>query len=372
MIRKTLFWIHLAAGLLAALPLAAMALTGILLSFEHQIADVATRESRRVPSATGARLPLDTLVARSAGDRAAKVTAVVLHADPLRTVEVRMGKEATFRVDPWTGEVRENGKRVESTFAQIERLHRWLGSREIGGKITGVSVLLFLVLAASGLVLWWPRKLAALRHVVWPRLGLRAKARDWQWHNSVGVLALPLLVVLALTGTVMSWKWAEGLLYAAAGSEAPRRPEPTAPGREGAAKERDSRNVPVVDRKWQAWADTALAHAPRGWASAWVSAPQKPGSGASVNFRTPLEPVPSGGTVVLSSKGGFDSWKPAKNDLGTRWRFMVKPLHTGELFGWPGQLAMALASLGLLVLAWTGVALSWRRFFGRTRSSEPA
>ena len=63
MIRKTFFWIHLTAGLLSALPLAAMALTGILLSFEHQIADVATRESRRVPSATGTRLPLDTLVA---------------------------------------------------------------------------------------------------------------------------------------------------------------------------------------------------------------------------------------------------------------------------------------------------------------------
>ena len=362
MMRKTLFWIHLGAGLLAALPLAAMALTGILLSFEHQIVDVATRESRQVLSPSGARLPLDTLVARSAGDRAVKVTAVVLQADPLSTVEFRMGKESTLRVDPWTGEIKRQGTGIEAAFGRIERLHRWFGSREIGGKITGVSVLLCLLLACSGLVLWWPRKLAGLRHVVWPKRALRAKARDWQWHNAVGFLALPLLVVIALTGTVMSWKWAEGLLYAAAGSEAPRRAQQGPSGKDGAAKDRGAKEIPGIDKKWQSWMDTALAHAPQGWTSAWLSAPQKPGAGASVNFRTSLEGVPSGGTVAMDSKGAFEAWKPAKSDLATRLRFLVKPLHTGELFGWLGQLAMALASLGLLVLAWTGVALSWRRF----------
>lgn len=366
MMRKTLFWIHLGAGLLAAFPLVAMALTGILLSFEHQIVDVVTRESRQVLSPSGARLPLDTLVARSAGDRAAKVTAVVLQADPLRTVEVRMGKESTLRVDPWTGEIKRQGSGVESAFGWIERIHRWFGSREIGGKITGVSVLLCLLLACSGLVLWWPRKLVGLRHVVWPKWGLRAKARDWQWHNAVGFLALPLLVVIALTGTVMSWKWAEGLLYAAAGSEAPRRAQQGPPGKDGAAKDRGAKEIPVIDKTWQSWMDTALAHAPQGWTSAWVLAPQKPGAGASVNFRTSLEGVPSGGTVAMDSKGAFEAWKPAKSDLATRLRFLVKPLHTGELFGWAGQLAMALASAATLLLAWTGVALSWRRFFKRS------
>lgn len=363
MIRKSIFWIHLAVGLLSALPLAAMALTGILLSFERQIVDLATLESRRIPSPTGTRLPLDALVARAAGDRAGKVAAVVLHADPLSALEVRMGKEANLRVDPWTGETRSQGAAVEAAYGWIERIHRWFGSREIGGRITGVSVLLCLALSATGLVLWWPRKLAGLRQVVWPRLGLRARARDWQWHNAVGFLALPLLVVLASTGTVMSWKWAEGLLYAAAGSEAPRRPQRPASGKDGAAGIRDAKPASKVDRKWQAWMDTALAHAPRGWTSAWLSAPQKPGAGASVNFRTSLDPVPSGGTVAMTSEGGFDSWKPVRADPGTRLRFLAKPLHTGELLGWPGQLAMALASLGLLVLVWTGVASSWRRFW---------
>jgi uncharacterized iron-regulated membrane protein len=363
MIRKAFFWIHLVAGLLAAGPLFAMALTGVLLSFEHQIADYATRESRQVLSSVGPRLSLDTLVARSSRERAGKVTAVVLHADPLRTVEVRQGKESRLRVDPWTGEVKTQGASIEAAFGWVERIHRWFGSREIGGKITGVSVVLCLLLACTGLVIWWPRKLAGLRQVVWPKAGMRGKARDWQWHNSVGVLALPLLVVMALTGTVMSWKWAEALLYAVAGSEAPRRaPQVPGPKPEGIQERGAKGRSAPLNRNWQAWMDTALAHAPAGWTSAWLSAPQKPGSGPTVNFRTTLEAAPSGGTVAMSPTGGFEAWKPARNDLGTRMRFLVKPLHTGELFGWVGQLAMALASLGTLLLVWTGVALSWRRF----------
>lgn len=365
MIRKTFFWIHLGAGLLAALPLSAMAFTGILLSFERQIVEFATRESRQVLSPVGARLPLDTLVGRSAGERAAKVTVVVLRADPLRTVEVRQGKESTLRVDPWTGAVKGQGASIEAVFGWIERVHRWFGSREIGGKVTGVSVLLCLVLTGTGLLVWWPRKLAGLRQVAWPKRGMRGKARDWQWHNSVGILTLPLLLVLALTGTVMSWKWAEGLLYSAAGSQAPRR-QPQGPvGKGTGMRERGPEGKQMMDRKWQSWMDTALAHAPAGWTSAWLSAPPRPGAGPTVNFRTSLEAVPSGGSVAMTADGGFEAWKPAKVDPGTRLRSLVKPLHTGELVGWAGQLAMALASAGTLLLAWTGAALSWRRLAGR-------
>jgi uncharacterized iron-regulated membrane protein len=218
-----------------------MALTGILLSFEHQIVDFATRESRQVLSPQGARLSLDSLVARSAGERSGKVTAVVLYANPLRTVEVRQGKESNLRVDPWTGQVKSQGAAIEAAFGWVERIHRWFGSREIGGKITGISVLLCLLLTCTGLVIWWPRKLAGLRHVLWPKRGVRGKARDWQWHNSIGVLTLPFLVAISLTGTVLSWKWAEGLLYAAAGSEAPRRSPPKQPEIDGAAKGRGAK-----------------------------------------------------------------------------------------------------------------------------------
>jgi uncharacterized iron-regulated membrane protein len=378
MIRKVFFWIHLVAGIGAAVPLVAMAVTGILLAFEHQIVAFDQRGSVRVAPSPGSRLSLDTLAWRALGPDASKATMVAVQADPLRTIEFRRGKDGAVRVDPMTGNVVWRSGALQSGFALVERLHRWLGSRETGGKVTGVAVLLCLVLSVSGLVLWWPRKVAALRHVLWPRRGLRGKARDWQWHNAVGVLALPCFAVLSLTGTVMAWPWAEAALYAVAGSEAPRREarmaspgsRPAGPERAGDAARkptgRTGAETGVSDKKWQDWLDSALIHAPEGWSTVTLRAPDKPGRGAQAMFRLDIPHASSGGTVSLRADGSFESWKPARTDAGTKLRFLVKPLHTGELFGLPGQIAMALASLGVLVLVWTGLALGWRRLFRKT------
>ena len=49
---------------------------------------------------------------------------------------------------------------------------------------------------------------------------------------------------------------------------------------------------------------------------------------------------------------------------GRRWRLWVRFGHTGELLGWPGQTVAFLSTLAALLLAWTGVSLSLRRWAG--------
>jgi len=373
MMRKTFFWIHLAAGLVAAIPLAIMAFTGVLLAFEHQIVDALERPATRIDAAAP-RLPLDQLVASVPRGESPMPLTLRLSADPSQSVEFRRGKEMVARVDPTTGAVVSRPSSARETFAFIERIHRWLGSRETGGVVTGVSTLLCLLLSATGLVLWWPRSLRAMRNVAWPRRGLSGRARDWQWHNAVGVLVLPFLFVLSATGSVMAWPWAEKALYMAVGSEPPRReaagkPAPSRPEAGPAMGHRregrpDAGKVAHLDENWQAWMDTALAHAPAGWASVALSEPSR-GKGAQAVYRGPDPHSPSGGTVSLALAGGFESWKPARTDAGAKARMWARYLHTGELLGLPGQILMALAALGTLLLIWTGAALSWRRFFVR-------
>lgn len=359
MMRKTFFWTHLAAGLVAAIPLAIMAFTGILIAFEHQIVDALERPATRIDAAAP-RLPLDQLVGSVPQGASPMPLTLRLNADPSQPVEFRRGKEMVARVDPTTGAIVSRPSSARETFAFIERIHRWLGSRETGGVVTGVSALLCMLLSATGLVLWWPRSLRAMRNVAWPRRGLSGRARDWQWHNAVGVLVLPFLFVLSTTGSVMAWPWAEKALYIAAGSEPPRRdgagkPAPVRP---------EAGESAHPDGNWQAWMDTALAHAPRGWSTVALSEPSR-GKGAQAVFRGPDPHTPSGGTVSLALAGGFESWKPARTDAGAKARMWARYLHTGELLGLPGQILMALAALGTLLLVWTGTALSWRRFFAR-------
>jgi uncharacterized iron-regulated membrane protein len=46
----------------------------------------------------------------------------------------------------------------------------------------------------------------------------------------------------------------------------------------------------------------------------------------------------------------------------TQARRLVRWIHTGEAGGWWGQLLAVSACLATLMLVWSGVALSWRRF----------
>jgi uncharacterized iron-regulated membrane protein len=62
-------------------------------------------------------------------------------------------------------------------------------------------------------------------------------------------------------------------------------------------------------------------------------------------------------------------WEPyASYSLGRTIRSWVRPVHTGEAGGVVGQMVAALASAGGVVLVWTGLTLTWRRF--RTRNAR--
>jgi uncharacterized iron-regulated membrane protein len=47
---------------------------------------------------------------------------------------------------------------------------------------------------------------------------------------------------------------------------------------------------------------------------------------------------------------------------GRQWRLWLRFIHTGEALGVAGQTVAGIVSAGAVVLVWTGLALSWRRF----------
>jgi uncharacterized iron-regulated membrane protein len=382
MVRKTLFWIHLVAGLVCALPLLVVALTGVLLSVEPQVIDAVERDMRRVevlPSADP--VALDSLVFAARRVQAGKVTGVTVASGATQAAVVRFGKDGAVWVNPRTAEVQGTNTSLHAAFAWLERIHRWLGSREIGGKVTGVSVLLCLLLSITGMFLWWPRNLKALSQVVFPRRGLKGRARDWQWHNALGVLALPFLLVLSSTGAVMAWPWAESAMFRAMGSEPPKRAEPTSKAqgaKNGGVRQGAGEGGEGVDRKlseegrlprfpMQEMLDTAMLRAPAGWSTATLRFSERPGAGSTVLFLLPDQTARLGTSVVLRPDGSFAEVKHPRADLAFRLRAILRPVHTGEQFGVLGQVLMAMAGLATMVLVWTGTAMSWRRFFARKR-----
>ena len=75
----------------------------------------------------------------------------------------------------------------------------------------------------------------------------------------------------------------------------------------------------------------------------------------------------------MPSTGDVVRWETFESQsLGRRLRSWSRFTHTGEAFGLLGQTIAGLVSAGGVVLVYTGLALAWRRFFGKKASAAAA
>jgi uncharacterized iron-regulated membrane protein len=73
--------------------------------------------------------------------------------------------------------------------------------------------------------------------------------------------------------------------------------------------------------------------------------------------------------TVDSAGATVSKWEPYDaTSRGQKWRGCVRFGHTGELAGLPSQIVAGLACVGASVLAWTGLALAYRRFLAWRRN----
>lgn len=362
-LRTVVFWLHLLVGVVAGAVILFMSVTGVLLAFEPQITEWLERDRRIVTPPPDARpLSVEAILA-IARDRGPGVrpTAVTLRADPAASAMVSFGREGgALFVDQYRGRVLGGLSPVHDALHEVVEWHRWLGSREIGRPITGAANLGFLGLVVLGVYLWWPRRFTreTVNAVTLFRPGLGGRARDFNWHNVLGIWCAPVLLVLTLTGVIMSYQWATSLLYTLTGSEAP----PPATARDGRRRGAPA-SLPAP-----ASLDILWARAERqvtGWVAITARLPPRADGPVTFSIQEPAgwHPAPRSQLVLDPFTAAVAKWEPfAGQGLGRRLRAWVRPLHTGEAGGPAGQTAAFVASAGGAMLAWTGMALAWRRF----------
>lgn len=241
MIRKTVFWTHLTCGLVAAIVVLNLALTGVILTYERQIETWLTEPIVELRSPDQQRLPIAEILARTPPstatspannaqpNRAPRARTVVIYHDEMRPVMVRSGRRGGIPVDPYTGETMEpRNAWINEFFSVTLRLHRWFNfsgdSRPYAKFIVGVGNLIFLFLVLSGLYLWFPRRWIppVIKSRFVPRMRHQmAKARDYNWHHAMGFWTAIPLIALIVTGSVFSFRWTGDVIYAAFGAERP-------------------------------------------------------------------------------------------------------------------------------------------------------
>jgi uncharacterized iron-regulated membrane protein len=398
-LRPVLFWTHLIAGVISGVVVLIMSVTGVLLTYQKQMtlwADLRGIEAGP-PTPGATRLTPDSLLTLVAARESKTPSNVVWRNGAEMPVEVQFGREGRQYLSAYTGEVLGTGSAgMRKVFSVATEWHRYLAmkddGRSTGKAVTGWSNMAFLVLVLTGMVLWWPRNLTAraVQQVLWFRRGLSSKARDFNWHNVIGIWsALPLVAVVA-SATVISFPWASDLAYRVVGEEPPARTptatatansgsaatgsrdvsSPRGGGQAGDAARDEARDIPMVGDVYA----MAAARMPdwRSLSLAWPKAADAPlvysidrGMGGEPHKRA---------TLTISRTGDEPKWSAfSDQSLGRRTRSILRFTHTGEVLGFWGQTIAGLVSLGAVVLVYTGLALSLRRLLAwrRRSAAEP-
>lgn len=382
-IRKIVFWMHLATGLSAGLIVVVMSATGIAMAFEREILQWIDRDVRHVAApANTPRMTLDRLdAAVSAQYPDFKTISRTISRDANVAYEFRAGRDGTLYVDPYTGTTSQPKSQTAHDVLQvIEAWHRWLGAegegRAVGKLITGIANLAFLFICVSGLYMWWPRSGSpkAWRPAVWFVGRIKGRARDFNWHNVFGCWSALVLIVIVAGGVMISFQWANGLIFKLAGEEPPARGRNQAPAVSVSVRNdlspmpRDNILASVAEQfpNWQSISFDATPASTKTNTVAALNLTVLEPALFEARGRTQLSVDPYSGEILRST--GF-----AERSAGTRARIWLRFLHTGEAFGTPGKIVATIAALASLFLAYTGFALSYRRFFPRKpKTAAPA
>lgn len=348
-----------------------MSVTGLTLAFERQFTNWADTRDYIVskPTPTASQLSVEKLLIKIDESRNATATSVTIRSEPNAPASIGFQSGAIVFVNPYTGEVLgEGAPRVRAFFRTIEDWHRWLGRRDenrsVGRAVTGACNLGFLFLVTSGFYLWWPSKWTKplVRNVTWFKKGLLGRARYFNWHNVTGFWCAVPLFIIVLSGVVMSYSWANNLVYRIVG-ETP--PAPRTASSSPTVQQRDApKRLDVVSTS--AGLDALLIRAEQqvsNWKSITVQIPSTANSPVtfSIDQGSGGQPQQRGQLTLDRTTGNIMRWEPFSSlTRGRQLRSFFRFAHTGEVAGVIGQSIAGLASFGAGFLVWTGLSLAWR------------
>jgi uncharacterized iron-regulated membrane protein len=368
-VRSLVFWPHLVAGSLAGAVILIMSVTGVLLTYEKQM--IAWADGRAALSSEGPRLDPETLVERIRAGTGVTPVSMVVPANSQQPILAAVGQKSLL-VDPYSGAViGESAPRLRRFFRQVTDWHRWLAmageQRTTGRALTGWANVVFFFLAISGMYLWLP-KVWSWRHVrpvAWFSKGVSGKARDFNWHNVIGIwTAVPLALVVA-SAMPISFPWANALVYRLVGEQPP---QPAARGNAAPSSSRTQTPGPAeITGLNDAW--SLATERIDDWRTITVRVP----ASSTAPFAFTIDRGYAGqpqhrGTFTVERNGTDTRWESFQTQTaGRRLRSITRFLHTGEVLGLAGQTVAGLASLGGIFLVWTGIALAIRRLLAARR-----
>jgi uncharacterized iron-regulated membrane protein len=355
-LRKAIFQVHLWAGILASLYIVIIALTGSILVFEDELTSITLPP--RLSSFDPAHIASIPTVMRALhlAYPGARVTSITrpwntIPVYQLQAVDTR-GFAFNLVADPVTASIYPQ---PYNWLNWVHDLHFYLllGSA-YGEQINGVGAAIMLLLAITGLFLWWQGLSKWTRAL---RISFRSNWRriNFDAHHAIGFWTLAIVLWWSVSGIYFGFykqfATVVGAISPLKGMAPPPLPSPLSTGLQRASLQA------IVDA-----AQTASPHA-RLFS---LSDPSLVGNlvYAQMDLRAPGD-FSHRDIVAIDSTNAriLTIWHYGQNHSVGDWiMWSQHPLHFGTLWGLPFKVTWFLLGISLAVLSATGVLMYWNRY----------
>ncbi len=350
-LRRALFQVHLWAGILLSLYIVVIGTTGALLVFEDEFSILGQPRGAFASEPAPVSTVIRMAEAKKPGEH---VTFVTMPTPEKPHYEVYLqnaaGKYTEVAADMATGAVRETGR---SWIEWVHDLHTSLLMGNIGVGVNAVAAMVLLLLAISGIFLWWPGVKTWVRGL---RINFRSGWRriNFDAHNAIGFWTLAIVSWWAISGIYFGFP---RQVAAVVGVVSPlknmKEPEPL---KEVAASGQVS---------LESILEKAHNHLPAAFLSGFGLTGQ-PGGNVTV-YMDVEEPGDFSHRDILTYSGGtgnlLATWHYGQNQtLGDWVMWAMYPLHFGTLWGVGWKVVWFCLGLSLAVLSITGLLMYWNRW----------
>lgn len=217
--KKAILFAHRWLGFISGLMVFIVSVTGCIYCFQDEIQDLIYDyrkvETEAKPFLNPSYFQQRALQAYPEG----KVTLFVYSGEG-RAVQVRLldkTKALSLYFNPYSGKYLATENLKDSFFAFIKNTHLYLFlPKAIGKMVNGVSVIVFVVIMITGIVLWWPKRRSDRKRSFTIKWKGRWRRVNYDLHNVLGFYAAAIVIVLAITGLSYSFKLMSGFIYATA------------------------------------------------------------------------------------------------------------------------------------------------------------
>ncbi|AOW20120.1 PepSY-associated TM helix domain-containing protein [Urechidicola croceus] len=214
--------LHLWLGLLSSIVIFIVCITGSIYTFKNKIIDAYNYDKVYVSEEDKPFLSLDK-IRYIFKNKNLEITQITIPDTPNKSLHVsyknlKTKNSGSYYVNPYSGKIIGSGDySLENFFSIVLSLHRSLLIDNVGKQIVGVSILIFVFMLFSGLILWWPNKLKQIKQGLKVKWKAKFRRVNYDLHNVFGFYFLLPLLFISITGLYVSYPWVKSAIIVSLG-----------------------------------------------------------------------------------------------------------------------------------------------------------